>query len=394
MYRIPVAHPLRDNSPSSTHANPLITYDDRLIWARHAQSLGVDFAQRVAFVEGIDHALIALGERPFRVTPCARADDLSSALGFEIDGGIWLKDETNNVSGSHKARHLISTALLLLAQERSGVRRRDRRSPLAIASCGNAALAAAVLAHAVDWPLHVFMPEWASSAVTSAVANHSATVVRCPRLDSDPPGDPCIFRFREAVTRGAIPFSVQGTDNAYCNDAGRTLAWEVADSGVSFDAVFVQVGGGALATSLAHGLADAMPVVPRFYAVQALGCAPFIAAYHEATQRNFIDLGRHWDRVMQPWPNEPTSVATGILDDETYDWLGFIDAVNSTGGTAVTATEDHIGEAYDLVWRHTTIAADHTGTAALAGLLAHRSALGNHERILVPITGRQRSKVD
>ena len=45
-----------------------------------------------------------------------------------------------------------------------------RARRLAIASCGNAALAAAVIARAADWPLDVFIPPDAERASCGACA--------------------------------------------------------------------------------------------------------------------------------------------------------------------------------------------------------------------------------
>ena len=68
-----------------------------------------------------------------------------------------------------------------------------------------------------------------------------------------------MLRFREAVGAGAIPFTVQGPENALCLDGGRTIAWEMLDQsaalGIELDRVFVQVGGGAFATCIGDGLA-------------------------------------------------------------------------------------------------------------------------------------------
>ena len=62
-------------------------------------------------------------------------------------------------------------------------------------------------------------------------------------------------RFREAVQAGALPFGVQGTENGLAIEGGRTLAFEMAEAfattGKTPDAVYVQVGGGALASALA-----------------------------------------------------------------------------------------------------------------------------------------------
>jgi hypothetical protein len=67
--------------------------------------------------------------RGFHTTPIERADALSDALGFTADGGVFVKDETHNVSGSHKARHLITILLLPASPPSSPAVRRGRRRP-------------------------------------------------------------------------------------------------------------------------------------------------------------------------------------------------------------------------------------------------------------------------
>ena len=75
---------------------------------------------------------------------------------------------------------------------------------------------------------------------------------------------------------------------------------------------------------------------------------------------------------MTPWA-DPRSAADGILDDETYDWLGVLDVVRRSGGRAVVAPEEAIVEAHEL-----GVAAGFrvspTGTAGLAGLLVPAGA--------------------
>ena len=59
----------------------------------------------------------------FRATPFFRSPELSDALGFDRDGGVWVKDETGNVSGSHKGRHLMGVLIHLAVMERCGLAR-------------------------------------------------------------------------------------------------------------------------------------------------------------------------------------------------------------------------------------------------------------------------------
>jgi threonine synthase len=354
-----------------------------LLWARLADAQGMSLEARDALVLDLDERVAAVDGHGFVETPMRRSSGLSLALGFSEPGGIWLKDETLDVAGSAKARHLLSIALHLLTAEQLGVL--SGRPQLAIASCGNAAIAAATLAKALGWPIEVFVPTDANPAVVERLRELTATLVVCERRANDPPGDPCIHRFHEAVEAGAVPFSVQGPENALCLDGGRTIGWEITESlGARIDRIYAQVGGGALATSLAMACVDA-GTHPWFGMVQTQGCAPLDRAW-----RRWQSGRRSWDECMWPWSPTPTSHATGILDDETYDWLGIVKALSTGRGDTIVVTEAQIQTANELVANYSEIFADHTGTAALAGLLATRSQVADDEVVVIPITGVRR----
>ncbi len=92
---------------------------------------------------------------------------------------------------------------------------------------------------------------------------------------------------------------------------------------------------------------------------------------------------------MWPWEPPGTSVATGILDDEAYDWASVVDALLRTGGTALAVGEDDLRRANDLARSATGIDVDPTGSAGLAGLVALRDtrAISRHARAAVLFTG-------
>ncbi len=294
----------------------------------------------------------------------------------EADNGsrrIIVKDETGNVSGSHKARHTFGLMLHLLVRERRAGRGgraegSSNRPGLAIASCGNAAVAAAVVAAAEQWPLTVFVPADAEAATVARLRELDAVVEVCPRND-DREGDPSYHRFRDAVRGGAVPFGCQGPDNGYTIDGGRTLGYELAEQAPDIDRVYVQVGGGALAASVAQGLAAAH-VRAALMAVQAEGCAPLARAWERTAELGGLDEARHRrSAVMWPWTPTPFSVAGGILDDETYDWAAVTEAMMATGGRPVVVPESLVIQACDLARSTTGIAVSPTGSAGLAGLL-------------------------
>jgi threonine synthase len=373
-------------APIASEQNPFVAYGPRLAWHRFATERGLDADACDQLVRDADAAIEAVAATGFRVTPFERSVGLSDALDLQV----WVKDETHNVAGSHKARHLFTILLQLQAAERLGLAgwSASDRPSLAISSCGNAAIAAATLAAAVDWPIDVFVPTWAPVPVLRRLHALRAGVTVCERRGGDPPGDPCVMRFREAVQRGAVPFSVQGPENALCLDGGRTLGWELADqaaaAGVRLDRIFVQVGGGALAGSLGAALLDTSPAT-KLHAVQTEGCAPLERAWLLAGD-DARDAAARWPELMWPW-DDPRSAADGILDDETYDWLAVFEAMQRNGGWPVVAREVDVLAAHDLVHTRTAIDGSVTGTAGLAGLLAMRDQLRSGEQVAIVLSG-------
>ena len=195
---------------------------------------------------------------------------------------------------------------------------------------------------------------------------------------------------------------------------------------------------GALATAVARGLIEAhragdIARLPRLHAVQTYGCAPLVRAYDAVVVHILRGMGEEAalldtiapasalariDRAhviaaraprdvvnealrfaatqrsafMRPWETEPHSLATGILDDETYDWLAIVEAMLGSGGYPVLATEDALALANRLARDVTDVDVCMTGTAGLAGLmdavpLDERLA---RERVGVVFSGRRR----
>lgn len=371
--------------------NPFLSYRTWLAVDSFGESIGLSDEVRVRIIEDLNNAIISIGGVGFHHTPLMRADALSEHLGFSVDGGVWIKDETHHVAGSHKARHLMTEMLHLLMAEQAGLTpwsSASNRPSLAIASCGNAAIAASTIAAAVKWPISVHVPVAASDEVVKTLESLGADIRVCPRRESDPAGDPCVFRFRELVATGAIPFGVQGTENAWCLDGGRTIGWEILEQMDNrVDRVFIQVGGGAFASCVASSFKN-VGVHPKLHAVQTEGCAPLARAWNRALETGGLtNIGKRWGDLMWPWESEPQSLADGILDDETYDWIGVVEGMADTGGSPVVATEMSVVAAYNIAHQFTTINVSPTGAAGLAGLLEYRDHVEDNERVVVVFSG-------
>lgn len=412
-------------------------YARRLEAWRRVERGEITGTELIEAIDSLDAAVAAVEGRGFEVTPFAPQPELASAVGLDPSVELWVKDETGNVSGTHKARHLFGTALAhrLDGETASGPEVSGTEAPYAIASCGNAALAAAVLARAVGRGLDVYVPVWANPAVTDRITELGGRVVRCPRTEGVL-GDPAHHAMNAAVAAGAVPFSCQGTDTPTAIDGARTLAYEMVDALADadrpgpphLDRVFVQVGGGALATALVTGLAasedlDRLPVI---HAVQPEGNHPLVRAWdrvtaeftgqpavahnqarattdesgaagslqhvadNQARAAVAAELGRLGDeavravgtrlaadpqRYMTPWETEPVSYATGILDDIAYDWTAVVEAMLRSGGHPVVASEDDLRQAHRLARLHTGIKVCPTGASGLGGLLALQTAV-------------------
>lgn len=492
--------------------SPYETFADFLAVSRIARVLdpqhGADIYQSA--VRRLDGNLWHNIGKGFRETPVLRDDALRERLGFFSTGGIFLKVDAGNVTGSHKGRHAAGTALYLETL-REIEHEQEPRKNLVIYSCGNAALGAAAIARAAEYPLDVFVPENVDPTVLRELIQYRARVNICVSpefygvdrasyesvaagtgmdyteeqrrlmreianlrqrfgdaaslvLHKNPRerrGDPTYLRFRAALAQGALPISCSGPDNWSNIDGGKTIALEFAsqlerDYRVQLDTLVIQVGGGALASSVIQAYEEMTRAalspekMPKIYAVQTMGGFPLVRAYYlllkaiasrnglpwnmpdENDERGFVEAMcvsqysrefqtnidaiisfaassfrndevqsvlreavEHPARFMQPWHEEPKSVAHGILDDVTYDWLAIIKAILKTGGRALFVTEEQLEQANGLVNETTAIGADHTGTAGVAGVMAllGLDIIHPYEKVGVFITGKKRDAV-
>ncbi len=402
--------------------NPFLRYRQFLHSYHLARAHGRSDHEYVDLVTRLDEAVARVGGRGFLVTPLRRSAELDAQLGIKPPGSLWIKDETHNVSGSHKARHLMGVMLYLRVFETLGLDDPRRRS-LAIASCGNAALAAAVVARAAafarrddgdaraGYPLRVFVPTTANPDVIAQIEGFGAHVEVCPRQPGTH-GDPSYRRFRQALIEGALPFCCQGSENGLTIEGGETLGLELAEalSGAPPDRVFVQVGGGALASACLQAFAEmramnCLAKLPRFYAVQTRGAFPLKRAYdrlHERLAAQSYDAARideemrharaHRSSFMWPWEVEPHSIAHGILDDETYDWAAVVEGMLRSGGSPVVVDEDELERANRIARATTGIDVDHTGSAGVAGLMQvlRNDPAARRERMVVVFSGIRR----
>jgi threonine synthase len=394
--------------PETDSPNPFIRYRWLLDSYRKAIGRGWSDADFVSLVSRLDQAVGEVGGTGFEMTPLTREPALAGAASLPTDL-MWVKDETSNVGGSHKGRHLFGVLLHMAVDN-------EIEGELAIASCGNAAVAAAVMARAAGRQLRVFIPTWADADVVSMLKTLDATIEIAERRKGET-GDPTVLRMLEAVATGSVPFSVQGTITPATIDGGRTIGWELAEqlsrARVSGKvALFVQVGGGALAASMWRGINDGirqqwLDADLVLHTVQTEASAPLNRAWRSLQSEmeaeplldhdDLIDLAvsvanNEPHRFMWAWEDVGASAASGMVDDVTYDWLPVMEAMLRSEGQAKVVTEQMILRANQIARSHTGINVDHTGSAGLAGLLDPTvvASLDRGTHVVVFFTGIER----
>ena len=403
-------------------ANPYSIFREFFFVSYLSKYLNVDYE---AILTNINSGLQEIGEPEFQETPVIISNSKLS------ENKLFIKNETVNVTGSHKARHLMGNILYLEVLVKAGILK--TKPKLAVYSCGNAALGAAAVARAAGYYLDVFIPPNISPSVTDTLNRYKANIVVCPRIEGES-GDPCYNRFREAINSGSVPFSCAGPDNWSNIDGGQTLCLELMtqlqEKDFILDAIVIQVGGGALASSAVKTLEELykfkyIKKLPKVYTTQTEGGYPLVRAYclltkeianannlafslnftknnngsntikenqkiavYVRTKQNEVKHIAHFikenyfsDKVqtvlssalknmssyMWNWEEEPHSIAHGILDDITYDWFKIIQGMFKTGGLPIIVNEDNLKTANRKALDHTEIKADHTGTSGLTG---------------------------
>jgi threonine synthase len=269
-----------------------------------------------------------------------------------------------------------------------------------------------VVARAGGWQLTVFVPPDADPGILRRLRQLQAAITVCPR-EPGVLGDPTYLRLREELERGALPFTTQGNENGLTIEGGETLGYELAaelvDLPGGLDHLIIQVGGGALASSCVQALREAAELgaldrLPRIHTVQTSAAHPLERAYRrvrallpdepspDAVRQAMARAADRRSAFMQPWEEEPKSVAAGILDDETYDWRAVAEGMLMTGGRPVVVSEDLLLDAHWLAVSQTGIQVDPTGSSGLAGLLEMRysGSVGDQDRVAVLFTGTQR----
>jgi len=345
----------------------LVRYDLDTIrhrWRRREVAAGPSSMWRYAPVlPPAEASIVSLGEG---WTPLLRTRRLGARLGAEA---LWVKDEGLNPTASFKARGLACAISMCVEL---GIRK------VAIPSAGNAASALAAYAAAAGIESYIFMPRDVPQANYLECMAYGANVTLVDGLISD-----C---GRIVAERGPQEgwFDVSTLKEPYRIEGKKTMGYEVAEQmdWEPPDAIFYPTGGGVGMIGMWKAF-DEMEKLgwigsrrPKMIAVQAEGCAPVVRAFEENEPRSRFFEGAH-------------TLAAGLRVPKPLGDFLVLDAVRSSGGTAIAVSDEEMLDAGSELASTEGIFAAPEGAACVAAL---RKLLANEflkpaDRIVLHNTG-------
>jgi len=312
---------------------------------------------------------LANGEEPVTLgegmTPLLRWPPLERALGLTT---VWIKDESQNPTGSFKARGLSAA---VTAAVRGGARN------LTIPTAGNAGVALSAYARRAALPVHVFAPRTTPGTILQQIRSFGADLV----LIDGHIGD-CGKAARQfAAEHGA--FDVSTLREPYRIEGKKTMGLELAEQlGWRLPrAIIYPAGGGTGLIGMwkaFHELADAGWVsdpMPKFFAVQSTGCAPVVKAFRDGSDQT------------DAWPN-PETVASGLRVPAPLGGRLMLRVLRETRGGAVAVTDDDLTRAQARLGAEGLDASPEGGAAAAAlASLVKQGTLSTDDSIVLFNTG-------
>ena len=299
-------------------------------------------------------------------TPLLALPRLGRELGLS---DLWVKDESNNPTGSFKARGL-SVAVARAVE--LGVH------AFVIPTAGNAGGALAAYAARAQAEAHVFMPADAPRPNRLEVQAAGADLRLVDGLINDAAG----MAAAEAARAGW--FDVSTFKEPYRLEGKKTMGLELAEAGgwELPDVIIYPTGGGTGLVGMWKAFAELEklgwigPRRPRMVSVQAEGCAPVVRAFASGSSR------------AEFWQDAHT-LAAGLRVPSVFADRMILRVLRESGGTALAVSDEEILRAQRQLARSEGIFAAPEGAATVAALphLLAQDWLKPGERLVIFNTG-------
>jgi len=310
------------------------------------------------------------GEEPVTLgeggTPLLELPRLATHLGLRH---LWGKDEGQNPTGSFKARGL---GMAITKARGLGAR------GFVIPSAGNAGGAAAVYAARCGLPCAVIVPRGTPPAAIAEAAIGGAKVFTI---------EGSIATAGKVVGRAAPDigwFDLSTLKEPYRLEGKKTMGLELAEQldWTMPDVLLYPTGGGTGLVGIPKGYEELRAMgwvsgaLPRFFAVQAEGCAPMVTAFHSGAENT------------TPWEN-PTTHAAGLRVPSPFAGRQMLRILRETKGGAVAVSERAMIEAQHLLAKLEGIWTSPEGAALVAALgqLKDSGQVTADARVVIMLTG-------
>jgi threonine synthase len=308
--------------------------------------------------------IVSLGEGD---APLLSVPRLGRELGLS---NLYVKDESNNPTGSFKARGL--AAAVSKAKE-LGV------DKVIIPTAGNAGGAMAAYAARAGLRAFVFMPRDTPFANLEESRIVGAGVELVDGLISD------AAKLAGEKARSEGWFDVSTFKEPYRLEGKKVMGYELAEA---FDwslpdVILYPTGGGTGLVGMWKAFAELEALGwlrdtkrPRMVSVQAAGCAPVVRAFEQGAL------------VCEFW-NEAHTIASGLRVPKSFADHLILQGVYESQGTAVAVSDEALMESQKHLARSEGIFAAPEGAATLAALqkLLERNWIRADERIVLFNTG-------
>jgi threonine synthase len=307
---------------------------------------------------------ITLGEGD---TPTLQLPRIGSSLGLNR---LYLKDESNNPTGSFKARGL--AAAISKAKE-LGIKK------VIIPTAGNAGGAMAAYAARAGLRARIYMPKDTPRANVEESRIADAEVVFVDGLISD------AAKLANADARAEGWFDLSTFKEPYRLEGKKIMGYEIAEffDWQLPDVIVYPTGGGTGLVGIWKAFAELTELGwletdkrPRMVAVQADGCAPVIKAFHEG--KDFCDF----------WLGAQTRAA-GLRVPKSFADRLILSTLRESHGTAVAVSDESIFKAQRELATQEGLFVAPEGAATLAAVkeLIVQKWINSEERILLLNTG-------
>jgi threonine synthase len=249
---------------------------------------------------------------------------LLEARRLDPSGGLLLKNETVNPTGSFKDRPVAVAATVARELDLSG---------LLCASTGNTGVAVAAYAARAGLPAVCVVPETTPAAKMLQIEAVGARIVRVRGNYSD------AYELARAAAENFGWANLTSTYvNPYMLEGDKTVAFELFEQLKEKvpDWVLVPVGAGPLLAAIHKGFEELGVSGPRMVAVQAAGCAPVVRAFESGAKEV-----REWDHPVETAASSIADPLRGYPEDGTRT----LSVVRESGGRAVAVSEEETRKA-------------------------------------------------